>query len=774
MTSGGVPIYVDARCLQDPQYQFRGVGQHVSALLRTRARSDARNYRTIALVDALLPALPQEYQQQFDSVSLCLNHSFPSSGSIFINASPMTHPQVFSLRFISHQNLLTASIVYDFIPFDWPGYLPQVSHRIDYLSKLSRLKSSTLFLPISDYSAKRLREVLGARQEDILVTGACVRSSLFDAVRSLALPGQASVSKEATPYVLTVGGGDRRKNTGAAVRAVYQLNEQSGDKLRLRIVGDHGAPYRSDLERIAGDKQDWLEFCPHVDDVTLAKLYSGAVATIVPSYIEGFSLPVVEAAVCHSPVIASTCAAHLELISRREALFNPDNVPEALECLRRVVTDSEFRKELKSSQAHLADHYHQDAVGNRFWTFLVQGFERQFPSRAPSIRKRVKPKIAILSPFPPEQSGVARFTERTLPAAQAHFDIDLFTNAPRPLHLPDGVRDCGDIGIQVLVKGKYDSILSVIGNSSYHKPIFEFVERYGSPCILHDSRLTHIYFDRLGEQGFLDFASKLLGRPVSIHEVRVWLQDQQVPSLFVEPILERSPLLIVHTKPYQRLLRERYGFDAEVTTFPPNMEFTEEELTEFSRSAARRRLGIREGVFAISSFGFVSRSKGVFACIVALDQLRWWNVPAELFLVGDTVGIGPAVKHVASSFGVLDHVHLTEEFVPPDRYRDFMIASDAAVQLRTYDFGQPSAALCDCISAGMPTVAGCSLAETCDAPSFVARIPDNTSTLLLAERLAEIWERRVRRVDTAEERILYCKQHSFRHYATRLVEILNL
>jgi glycosyltransferase involved in cell wall biosynthesis len=222
------------------------------------------------------------------------------------------------------------------------------------------------------------------------------------------------------------------------------------------------------------------------------------------------------------------------------------------------------------------------------------------------------------------------------------------------------------------------------------------------------------------------------------------------------------------------LLRQRYGVDAEVATFPPNTWFTPEELGGANRSRIRANLGIPEEIFAISSFGFVSHSKGVVPCIIALEILRSWNIPAELFLVGDPALVKSVPEGVASKLGVLDYLHLSKEFVPPERYRNFMIASDAAIQLRTYDFGQPSAGLVDCISAGLPTVAGCSLADACNAPSYVARIPDHTSALLLAERLAEIWERGPASRKTEEERALYCQLHSFEQYAVRLKEIMNL
>lgn len=770
MSVNATRVYVDARCLQDPLYQFRGVGHHVSALLRNRPASAAKNCQAIGLVDPILPQLPNEYRQLFDSVSLCLNPSFPSSGSIFISPSPMTHDPRFMLRFVGHEHLLTAAIVHDFIPFDWPGYLTNVSDKIDYLSKLAWLKSSTLFLPNSHYTAKRLTEMLGVDGRKILVTGCSVRASLFEYARQ----PSAHFAGESRPYFLTVAGGDRRKNAETVVRAVRLLNTHLQNKVQLRIVGHYSPDYKANLEQLAYGTDDFLKFCPGVDDRVLVALYSRALATVVPSHIEGFSIPVVEAAICRCPVIASNCAAHLELISSREALFSSDSVEQLCERLSWIILDENFRERLISGQAPLPQEYHEEVVGSRFWNFIMERFENYFPLKAPSLARRAKPKVAMLSPFPPDQSGVARFTELTLHAARKWFDIDLFTNARRPLHLPEGVRDLGGINVHALLKTRYDSILSVIGNSHFHTPIFELFERYGGPCIMHDSRLTQIYFHRLGEQEFLKFACNLLGRPVSMDEVRLWLQDQELPSLFVEPVIERAEPLIVHTRAYRDLLHKRYGVSAQVATFPPNMWFEHEELGVPNRSTIRHTLEISDNTFLISSFGFLSRSKGVFACIAALDLLRSWNIPAELFLIGEPLGMDRSVQEVAANFGVSEHVHLTKEFVPPERYRNFMIASDAAIQLRTYGFGQPSAGLVDCISAGLPSVSGCSLADACDAPSYVFRIPDNISALLLAERLAEIYAAHLTRGDTEEERTSYCHQHSFEYYAERLTEIMNI
>jgi glycosyltransferase involved in cell wall biosynthesis len=389
--------------------------------------------------------------------------------------------------------------------------------------------------------------------------------------------------------------------------------------------------------------------------------------------------------------------------------------------------------------------------------------------------KRAKPRLALLSPYPPQETGVARFTELTIRAAVEHFDVDLFTDAPRPLDMPpDGARDAGAISTQPFLGGNYESIVSVLGNSPFHTPIFDIVEACGGPCILHDCRLTAIYFRRLGEAGFRELAGKILSRPVSRWELELWLNDRELPSMFIEPILERATPLIVHSRTFQELLRDYHGFAAELAPFPALMVFVDEELRDHNRRRTREGLGIADSTFVISTFGFVGTNKGAAACIGALAALRAWGLPAELFFVGEAGAMAEPLIQVARDHGVCDAVHMSARFVSTERYRDFLIASDAGIQLRTYSFGQTSGALADCISAGLPTVASESLAGSCDAPAYVETVPYGASEAWIAERLAEIWESRADRVTLSAERLDYQARNSFARYARRLTEILGL
>jgi glycosyltransferase involved in cell wall biosynthesis len=278
----------------------------------------------------------------------------------------------------------------------------------------------------------------------------------------------------------------------------------------------------------------------------------------------------------------------------------------------------------------------------------------------------------------------------------------------------------------------------------------------------------------LGEEGFRALAARLLSRSVGSEEVAAWLDDEDPPSLFVEPVLARAAPVIVHTRRYRDLLAQRYAAETELATFPANLFFFEDELIAPSRRRMRQRLGIADDTFLVSTFGFVAPGKAPSACIEALAILRAGGVSAELRFVGDAGPWQIGLQAAAAEQGLGDVVHLEPDFVPEQRYRDLLIASDAAIQLRTYDYGQPSAALADAISAGLPAVATACLAAACDAPSYVRAVPDDNPPAAIAAALAAIHHHRHPRLTWSDERRTHGEEHSFERYAERLSEILAL
>lgn len=745
MSEGALRAFLDLRCLQDPHYADRGIGRHVESLLRRAVTHLGDRLRLIGLTDPGRGPVPDRIRALVPDIRTGFNVPLAGEQAIFVGLSPMTADPRSTFPFLGHPRVHAAAVVYDFIPLDVPGYLTDRATELRYRSRLLCLGLHDQFLAISHFSARRLLEVCEVPEQRVAVTGAAVRAVFFESGGPAAAPGRSSAS----PYVLVVGGEDPRKNVALVVDAMARLRGAGGPEARLVIVGRYSAAARAELA--PRGEAEFVE----CSDPELAALYRGAAVTVAPSRIEGFSLPVVEAAGCGCPVLASDCDAHRELVQGEDALFDPGDADALAARLSRLLDDRSIRRDLAARQAPMATPFREDRVADRFWASVLD-------RTAGPRRRRGRPgAVAVLTPFPPLESGVAAFSRRTVDALRALVPVDVYSG--------EDLR-CRDVP---LLPCGYDAVISVLGNSRDHRAMFDFLEAYGGPVILHDARLMYYYIARLGRDGFGRFAEEAIGRPVHAGEIDAWIADERsAPSTFLHRVVRLANPLIVHT----RAMRERIEreFDARVEVIPPAPieEFSDADLSGPARREARARLGVDGQAVLLASFGIVHRDKGWVECVDALARLRADGVPAELHFVGPCVD-AEDVRAMARRGGVADHVRVEARFRAHAEYRDFLRAADVAIQLRTYRLGQYSAALTDCISAGLPTVATEDLAAAAEAPDYVVRVPDELSADRVADGVRAALAERGGREAQAAARATYLAGHGFPAYAARLLRLLR-
>ena len=158
---------------------------------------------------------------------------------------------------------------------------------------------------------------------------------------------------EGNRFLLYVGGLSPHKNLGTLLAVFQQLRSEQGyADIKLVLVGDYtGDSFYSDYPALKQQvDQAHLEqsvvFAGFVDDADLAYLYNAASFLVLPSLLEGFGLPAVEAMACGTPVAASRVGPLPEILGDAGRLFDPTDPTEMLEVTKYLLDHDEVRGEM--------------------------------------------------------------------------------------------------------------------------------------------------------------------------------------------------------------------------------------------------------------------------------------------------------------------------------------------------------------------------------------------------------------------------------------------
>jgi glycosyltransferase involved in cell wall biosynthesis len=141
-------------------------------------------------------------------------------------------------------------------------------------------------------------------------------------------------------YLLFVGTLEPRKNVTGLLDAYGRLVARNPQAPPLVLVGRtvaESAPVMAMLDQhpFAGR----VQHRGYIPDEERPALYAGATALILPSFFEGFGLPVLEAMTVGVPVIASDRGALPEVLGDAGLLVSPDDPEELAAAMHRVSTD---------------------------------------------------------------------------------------------------------------------------------------------------------------------------------------------------------------------------------------------------------------------------------------------------------------------------------------------------------------------------------------------------------------------------------------------------
>ena len=147
---------------------------------------------------------------------------------------------------------------------------------------------------------------------------------------------------EGKRVLLYVGFSTPRKGLEYLAQALGDLD---GD-VRLLIVGRWEPGYRESFVKAAGKNMDRVIEVGYVADEEVPYYYSLADIFVLPSLLEGFGLPLLEALACNTPVVATSVGAIPEIVEDCGFLVPPRDPMALAEAIRKLLTDEGLRLKL--------------------------------------------------------------------------------------------------------------------------------------------------------------------------------------------------------------------------------------------------------------------------------------------------------------------------------------------------------------------------------------------------------------------------------------------
>lgn len=247
----------------------------------------------------------------------------------------------------------TAITFYDVIPLlQKEIYLdPHPEYARLYREKLNHLRRSDILFAISESSRNEAVEHLNVDESRVVNIAAAVGDEFS--------PNEVGRDEEfrirakfglSRPFLMYSGATDERKNHIRLIRAFAELPRTLRERYQLAIVGrlpDTNRLRFYDEAKAAGLQADELVVTGGVSDHELLQLYRLCHAFVFPSWHEGFGLPALEAMACGAAVIASNTTSLPEVIGRSDALFDPFDEKAIARKISEVVSDENFRQDLK-------------------------------------------------------------------------------------------------------------------------------------------------------------------------------------------------------------------------------------------------------------------------------------------------------------------------------------------------------------------------------------------------------------------------------------------
>jgi glycosyltransferase involved in cell wall biosynthesis len=218
----------------------------------------------------------------------------------------------------------------------------------------------------SEFAKRQIVDRLRVPPEKVTVIYLGVSSHFRACDHEEAFQAASSALRLRRPYLLYIGALKPHKNIPTLIRAFALLCGRMKLEQQLLIVGDD-PKWKEGLVRLCSQFgiAERVSFVPRVGYELLPKVYAGADLLVMPSFIEGFGLPVLEAMACGTPVVCSRAASLPEVAGDAAEFFEPSGVDDLAEAIERVLNSLERQAALRQKGLERAKQFSWEECARR-------------------------------------------------------------------------------------------------------------------------------------------------------------------------------------------------------------------------------------------------------------------------------------------------------------------------------------------------------------------------------------------------------------------------
>ena len=362
--AGRLPTGIDRVCLAWLEH-FAGRSRAVVQWRgRVRVLSEAQSTRLFALLRQGGPGFRPRFAAMVPAIAMAGDGGGEVNGMLYCNVGHTGLNHAALVHWITDSGVRAVFLIHDLIPITHPQFCrPGEAERHE----------------------RRIRHALDTAS-GIITNSAATRDDLaaFAALRGLPLPpvhvawlaapelpAQPTPAAFDRPWFISVGTIEGRKNHIALLQVWQRLEAIMGAATPfLVIVGQRGweaGAAQTLLDSHPGSNAPVVEL-GRADDATLAGLIAGARALLMPSFAEGFGLPVIEALQLGTPVIASDLPVFREIAGTIPLLLDPEDGTAWLAAVRTLCDDGPERaRQLAAMPAFRAPGWDDHFAGVEAW-----------------------------------------------------------------------------------------------------------------------------------------------------------------------------------------------------------------------------------------------------------------------------------------------------------------------------------------------------------------------------------------------------------------------